>query len=84
MSQLYTCKAVEGLVQRYADRGGEITEIEEGSLGYGFLILHGEGLKTAVVKEVGLNAWSSAHTIRMYNKCPKKYAKMIEEKEMEV
>lgn len=83
MSQLYTCKAVEDLVQRYADKGGEIAEIEEGSLGYGFLILHGENLKTAVVKEVALNAWSSAHTIRFYNKCPKKYAKMIEEKEME-
>lgn len=84
MSKLYTCEAVENLVQRYADKGGEVTEIEEGCLGYGFLILHGEGLKTAVVKEVYLNEWSSAHTIRMYNKCPKKYAKMIEEKEMEV
>lgn len=79
MSKLYTCEAVAKLVQRYYDKGGEVAEIEEGCLGYGFLILHGEGLKTSVVKEVYFNEWSSAHTVRMYNKCPKKYAKLLEE-----
>ena len=79
MSKLYTCGAVEKLVQNYVDKGGDVTEIEEGSLGYGFLILHGEGLKTIVVKEVYLNAWNSGHSIRCYNKCPKKYAKLLEE-----
>lgn len=83
MSKLYTCGAVEELIQRYVDKGGEVTVIEEGCLGYGLYILHGDGLKTAVIKEVYLNPWSSGQSIRMYNKCPKKYAKMIEEKENE-
>lgn len=78
MSKLYSCSAVEKLINVYIEKGGEVTEIEEGSLGYGFLILHGEGLKTTVVKEVYLNEWSSGHTVRKYNKLPKKYAKIIE------
>ncbi len=78
MKSLYTCSAVEKLMNAYAEKGGEITEIEEGSLGYGFMILHGEGLKTTVVKEVYINEWSSGHTIRKYNKCPEKYRKILE------
>ena len=83
MGKLYSCVAVEKLIERYTNKGGEVTEIEEGVLGYGLLMLHGEGLKTTIVKEVPLNCWSSAHTIRTYNKCPKKYAEMLERKERE-
>lgn len=79
MSTLYTCSAVERLMRIYNEKGGEITEIEEGTLGYGLLIMHGDGLKTTVVREVYLNEWSSAHTIRKYKKCPKKYMKMLKE-----
>lgn len=78
MAKLYSCTAVENLMNRYKDKGGEITEIEEGCLGYGFIILYGPGLKTAVIKEVYINEWSSAHTVRLYNKMPKKYEKMLE------
>lgn len=77
--KLYSCKAIENLITRYLEKGGEVEEIEEGSLGYGFLILHGDKLKTAIVKEVLVTTWSSGHTVRLYNKMPKKYAKMIEE-----
>jgi hypothetical protein len=79
LPQLYSCSAVEKLINAYVEKGGEVTEIEEGSLGYGFLILHGKGLKTTVVKEVYLNEWSSGHTIRKYDECPKKYKKVLEE-----
>lgn len=79
MSKLYSCKAIEELLTLYLEKGGTVEEIEEGSLGYGFLILHGNKLKTAVIKEVYLNEWNSAHTVRLYNKCPKKYAKLLEE-----
>lgn len=76
--QLYGCEAVQNLIDRYFDRGGEMYEIQEGVLGYGELILYGEGLKTTIVKEVYLNEWSSGHTIRMYNKMPKKYEMVLE------
>ena len=76
---LYDYKSVDNLVQKYLDKGGDITTIEEGSLlDYGLAICYGDGLKTCIIKETYLNEWSSAYTIRFYNKIPKKYAKMIE------
>jgi hypothetical protein len=77
----YTLEAVQELIQRYykKDPEMEMTEVVEGALGYGTTILQGEGLKTAVIQERYLNEWSSAHTIRMYNKIPKKYELLIEE-----
>jgi len=73
----YSVKAVDNLISRYIDKGGEVTEIEEGVLGHGHLVLHGAGLKTTVVKEVYLNEWSSAHKVRTYNETPKKYLEVI-------
>ncbi len=77
MSKLYTSDAVQALADRYLEKGGEVFEVEEGTLGWGLTIMWGEGLKTAVVKEVYLNEWSSAHTVRLYNRCPKKYEQMV-------
>ena len=74
----YTCGAVENLINRYSEQGGTRTTIHEGPLGYGLTILHGDGLKTAIITEKPLNEWSSAHTIRMYNKTPAKYQKMLD------
>lgn len=75
---LYTGKAVCGLINDYHTRGGECLQIAEGGVGCGDWILYGDGLKTTVIREVYLNEWSSAHTIRMYNKTPAKYAAIIE------
>ena len=76
----YTLEACMNLSRKYYEQGGVIDEIEEGVLGLGLRILHGDGLKTAVIREVPRNEWTSWHTIRMYNKMPKKYTKMIEKK----
>lgn len=78
MSSLYSCSAVENLISRYVAKGGEYAEVVPGTLGYGTTILYGDGLKTIIVQETYINAWSSGHKIRMYNKCPAKYAKMLE------
>jgi len=77
---LYGLAACEKLIEQYTqDFGGEVTEIEEGCLGLGTLILHGApGKKTIVIQEVFLNAWSSGHTMRLYNSMPKKYEKILE------
>lgn len=74
---LYTSKAVDQLINHYIEKGGEVTELEEGVLGHGHLLLHGAGLKTTVVKEVYINEWSSGHKVRSYNETPKKYEKLI-------
>lgn len=83
MKNLYSCKAVAELIDDYINRGGEVVTIEEGVLGYGITLLYDTRepmrLKFIVIKEVYLNAWSSAHTIRQYNKIPQKYEKMLDE-----
>ena len=73
--KLYTLKYCEDLISKYINiHKGEAETIKEGSLGLGTILLHGaEGKKSVVIQEVFLNAWSSGHTIKMYNKLPKKY-----------
>ena len=75
--KLYSCKAVEDLINRYENKGGAVHVLQWGVLGYGLTVCTGEGLKTAVITEIPLNEWQSAHKIRFYNKTPKKYAASI-------
>lgn len=75
----YSCAEVQALIDLYISKGGFYLTIEEGVLGLGFSILCGNGLKTTIIKEKPLNSWSSTHTIRMYNKCPEKYQRLIDE-----
>lgn len=74
----YTLKAVDKFIDHYLNKGGQVINIKEGSLGYGKLMLICDGLKTAIVNEVYLNEWSSGHTVRQYNKIPKTYKKLLE------
>ena len=78
---LYTLEAVEQTINNWIEAGGQIDTVEEGTLGWGLTICHGEGLKTAIITEVPLNEWSSAHTIRVYKKIPKKYQVMLDDME---
>lgn len=80
MKSLYTIESVQRLVNEYLSNGGELFQICEGVLGLGDFILYdlSEKYKTYVVHEVALNEWSSAQTVRAYNKMPEKYRAMIE------
>lgn len=76
---LYSSEAVEKLAQKYIARGGTITKLAESVLlEYGLAVFQAEGAKATVVRDHFLNEWSSAYVVRMYNKLPKKYEKMIE------
>lgn len=78
--KLYGSSAVQELVTTYVEQGGEcFIEIVPGSLGWGLTILHDStgNLKTYIIKEVALSAWSSGHKIRGYNKIPKKYQEIL-------
>lgn len=79
MATMYTLTACENLIQKFIDNGGEVATLEEGILGLGLTMCYGDGLKIAIIREVYLNEWSSGHTIRMYNKMPKKYEQMLED-----
>ena len=76
---LYDYKQVDALIAKYVDKGGETLQLDEGTLGSGDWLLYdySGSLKFIVIKEVYLNEWSSAHTIRKYNKIPKKYEKIL-------
>ena len=77
----YRLQDCESLIERYVnDLGGDILTIDEGCLGLGTILLYGApGKKAILIKEYYINAWSSGHDIRMFNKLPKKYETLINE-----
>lgn len=76
--KLYTSTQIDKLIQRYLDANGEAVQLEEGVLGHGKMLLMASGKKFTIVSEVAISEWSSMHTIRMYNKLPKKYHEKID------
>jgi hypothetical protein len=74
----YTLESCQKLINRYIDLGGEVFNIEEGGVGLGTIVCIAQNKKTAIIQERYLNAWSSCHTIRFYNKTPAKYKKQID------
>ena len=86
MNAMYTTTAAENLISRYLDQGGEMLQLREGSLGAGDVLLYDLSgrLKCYVIREGCLNEWTSAHTIRGYNRIPEKYRRMIEQEEENV
>ncbi len=84
MSRLYSCNEVEQLMGLYGKKKNYGCYVfDEGSLGYGVMVLTADGCKSAVVTEVYLNSQSSAHKIRFYNVLPKKYAEPIRDGKVE-
>lgn len=78
LSVVHTLEACQKLIDNYVNKGGEIFTVNEGSLGLGTVICVKEGFKTAIIQEHYKNWSSSVHTIRLYNKIPEKYRKLIE------
>ena len=77
----YSLNACENLIDKYINNhGGEATIVREGVLGLGTILLHSaDGKKTIVINEYFISAWSSGHSVIMYNKIPKKYQKIIDD-----
>ena len=74
----YSIESCNQLIEKYINFGGEVFTIQEGILGIGHIILHNaKGKKTVIIKEYYINAWTSGHDVKMFNKLPKKYAKLI-------
>tara|TARA_R110002020_G_scaffold9539_2_gene37456 strand:- start:13067 stop:13300 length:234 start_codon:yes stop_codon:yes gene_type:complete len=76
MAKYTSLKDCMSLIDKYVNEfGGECKVIKEGVLGLGIVVLrYALDKKTIVIKEERQNEWSSIHTIRMYNKLPKKYS----------
>lgn len=81
MKKVYHCTSIKNLIERYVKSGGEYIQLEEGVLGYGLGVLIAPKelkLKSFVIKEIYINPWESGHTVRAYNKLPKKYIDLID------
>lgn len=75
---MYNYKEVDKLIERYSQiENSTILQTSEGVLGSGSWILTAPNKKTAVIKEIFVNSWNSTHTIKFYNKTPKKYVNLI-------
>jgi len=70
----YSNSIIEELIEIYIDQyHGEMTELQEGVLGYGVVLLTAPNKQHAIIRERYVNEWSSTHTIRFYKQLPKKY-----------
>lgn len=72
-------KGLDNLIEKYTEKGGMVHQMREGVLMNGDLLLYSPDgkLKTFVIREEYRNEWFSEQSIRAYNKCPKKYQKII-------
>lgn len=77
---MYSYIEVDKLINRYLElENNEVLQTREGILGSGDWICTAPNKKTAIITEVVVNSWNSTHTIKMYNKTPKKYLKILEQ-----
>ena len=78
--RVITLDNVIKLIDRYIERGGQAHQINEGVLMHGdWILFDSRGLwKTIIIKEVYVNEWASKQSVRMYNKTPLKYQKIID------
>lgn len=76
---LYSSSAIQQLADEYSKLDdGNVVTLEEGVLGWGLTLMFANAdYKWAVVREVALNEWSSAHKVRFYKELPQKYADLL-------
>jgi hypothetical protein len=83
MKSLYTINSTDAFISKLCRQGYEAIQLNEGSLGIGdwVLIAPDEKHYNFVIREVYLNEWSSAQTIRRCAKLSQRILKEIEEAE---
>ena len=92
MTRNYNLSSVEKLLSKCSNECYDFVSLDEGSLGYGHLILIAPDDKhwSFEIKEYYINPWSSEHTVRRFKKISKAlqkeidkaYEQMIEEETM--
>jgi hypothetical protein len=74
---LYTHETISEYLTRCIERGQEVYEIP-GCLLDSYIVLPDEKYKGAIIKEEYLNEWSSAQSLRFFNKTSKRTQKIID------
>lgn len=80
MRTAYDCRSTQDFINQMVEKGYEAIQISEGSLGIGdwVLLSNNERKYNFVIREVFLNEWSSAQTIRRTAKISKALQAEIE------
>lgn len=79
--KLYDLNSIDGLISALSEKGYDYYQIQEGSLGYGEVLMLSpdeEKYYHYVITERYLNCWSSAHSVRRVGKLSKRLQKAIE------
>lgn len=64
-------------LDKLVESGFNYTILQEGSLLDGLVLLTKTGYKSIIAREVYLNEWSSAYSVRIYNTLPRKYQELL-------
>lgn len=73
-------EGIERLARKYLELGGDVCEEAiPGTLGWGTTVMVADGYKSAVIQERYLNCWSCWHSVRFYNRLPKKYQRLVDD-----
>jgi hypothetical protein len=77
----HTLRQCEELIDNYINElNGQRIQLEEGSLGFGKILLHGGKDTCAIlITEYFISAWRSGHKVRRLYTMPEKYQKIIDE-----
>ena len=77
--KLYTSTAIDELITKALANNYELVQIEEGTIGHGFCVLLAPDEKhyNFVIREVYINCWTSAHTVRRCRKISAALQKQI-------
>lgn len=75
----YSTGAVSDLIRQAEDLGYSVVTVQEGVLGHGhvFLMAPANYAGNIEIREVPLNEWSSAHTIRRFTKVSTRIATLL-------
>lgn len=81
--KLYASTAIDELIKQALENNYELVQLEEGTLGRGFCVLLAPDEKhyNFVIREVYINCWTSAHTVRRCRKIGAALQKQIEQAE---
>lgn len=75
---MYSYRQIDKFLDKYSKiENSEVIQTREGLLGSGDWVCIAPGKKTAIIKEVFVNSWNSTHTLKLYNKTPKKYIEQL-------
>ena len=76
----YSTSTITKAIEFLENKGYEIVNVEEGTLGHGHVIAIAPDAShyNVEIQEVYLNEWSSGHTVRNFGKISARIAKLLE------